>query len=113
MPRAGSRLTYIDSLGVIAKPIAKVDALDVHLGELLSVAGTAHQEGKQSVFDVAMAPVLTLDLGRGGDVASSKGMRGARQKDEQQQAGEEEERGEPKGRHGGHSGSVNSALVDR
>lgn len=111
--RSRERVTYVDGLGVVAKPIAKVDALDVHLGEFLAVASATHQEGEQSVFNVSMAPILALDLGRGGDVASSEGMRGAGQQDEQQQAREEEKRGEPKGRHGGRSVCVNSTRAER
>lgn len=78
--------TYVNSLGVVAEPIAKVDTLDVHLGELLAVAGAAHQKGEQGVLDIAMTPVLALDLSGRGDVASAEGMAGARQEDEQHQA---------------------------
>lgn len=108
-----SGITYIDSLGVVTEPIAKVDALDVHLGELLVAGSAAHQQGEQSVFDVAMAPVLALDLGRRGDVAGAESMARAREEDKQHQAGEEKGRREPKGRHGGRSGCVNSEVEDR
>ena len=63
----------IDSLRVITKPVAKIDTLDIELGEFLVTADdTGGQESKESVFNIAMAPVLTLDLTRTGNVTSSE-----------------------------------------
>jgi len=63
----------IDSLGVITKPVAKVDTLDIKLGELLVAADdTGGQESKESVFDIAMTPVLALDLARTSNVTSAE-----------------------------------------
>jgi hypothetical protein len=63
----------IDSLGVITKPVAKVDTLDIKLGELLVAADdTGSQESKKGIFDIAMTPVLTLDLARTSNVTSAE-----------------------------------------
>lgn len=90
----------IDGLGVVAEPVAEVDARDHHLVELLASHGASHEDGKEGIFNVAMTPcsraqpcqyrtrhakpdstrearrqltVLALDLGDASDIASSKG----------------------------------------
>jgi hypothetical protein len=50
----------IDGLGVVAEPVAKVDALDHHRVPL--VASQTGDSGEH-IFDIAMAPVVALDLG--------------------------------------------------
>jgi hypothetical protein len=46
--------TYINGLGVIAEPIAKVNALDIELRELLAAMGAGHEQSEEGVFDIAM-----------------------------------------------------------
>ena len=48
--------TDIDGLGVVAKPIAKVDAGNHQLVELLATKGASHGQGKESIFDITVAP---------------------------------------------------------
>ena len=63
----------IDSLRVITKPVAKIDTLDVELGELLVAADDAGgEEGEESVFDIAMTPVLALDLASTSNVTGTE-----------------------------------------
>jgi hypothetical protein len=76
---------HVDSLRVVAQPIAKVDALYVHLAELLS-SPAGDQEREQRVLNVSMAPVLALDGTQARDVACSKSCSGAGPKDKQHQA---------------------------
>jgi hypothetical protein len=65
--------TDVDCLGVITKPVAKVDTLDIELGELLvATDDTSSQESKERVFDIAMTPVLALDLARASNVTSAE-----------------------------------------
>jgi hypothetical protein len=45
-----------DSLRVVAKPVAKVDARDGELVELLAVPGPGHGDVEEGIFDVAVAP---------------------------------------------------------
>lgn len=47
---------YINSLGIIAKPVTKVDTRDHDLAELLAMHGSSHGEREQRIFDVTMAP---------------------------------------------------------
>lgn len=47
---------YIDSLRIIAKPVAEVDTRDHDLTELLAMHGLSHGKREQGIFDVAMAP---------------------------------------------------------
>lgn len=54
--RDGLDSTNVDSLGVIAKPVTKVDAGDGELVELLAVQGAGHGEGEESIFDIAVSP---------------------------------------------------------
>jgi hypothetical protein len=73
----------IDSLRVVTKPVAKVDTLDIKLGELLVAADDASgQESKKSVFDIAMTPVLALDLARTSNVTSAKSVGGTSKENE-------------------------------
>ena len=73
----------IDSLGVITKPVAKVDTLDIELGELLVAADDAgSQESEESVFDIAMTPVLALDLARTSNVTSAESVGGTSEENE-------------------------------
>ena len=45
--------TNVNSLAVISQPVAEVDTLDIHLGELL--AGSAgHEQGKEGILNVAV-----------------------------------------------------------
>jgi hypothetical protein len=82
----------IDSLGVITKPVAKVDTLDIELGELLVAADDASgQEGEESVFDITMTPVLALDLARSSNVASAESVSGTSEENEgNEEDGEED-----------------------
>ena len=77
---------YIHGLAIVTQPVAKVDSFDVHLAELLAAHGTCGEYGEEGVFDVAMAPIDSFNFGNGANVACSKGVRGACEKDE----GEEE-----------------------
>jgi hypothetical protein len=73
----------IDSLRVITKPVAKIDTLDVELGELLVAADDAgSQESEESVFDIAMTPVLALDLARTSNVTSAESVGGTSEENE-------------------------------
>ncbi len=51
--------TDIDGLGVVAKPVAKVDTRDHELAELFAVEGLCHGNGEQRIFNIAVAPCLT------------------------------------------------------
>jgi hypothetical protein len=44
---------HIDSLAVVTKPVAKIDTLDIELGELL-VGSTAGEDGKERIFDITL-----------------------------------------------------------
>ena len=59
----------INALGVVSEPVTEVDARDHHSGPFLAV-----DEGQslEHVFDVAMSPVVALDLGDGGNIASTE-----------------------------------------
>ena len=73
----------VDSLRVITKPIAKVNALDIELGELLvATDDTSGQKSKEGVFDVAMTPVLALDLARSSNVTSAESVSGTSEENE-------------------------------
>lgn len=48
--------TDVDGLGVVTKPIAKVDARDHQLIELLATKGAGHGQGEESIFDIAVTP---------------------------------------------------------
>lgn len=85
----------VDSLRIVAQPVAEVDALDHHGRPLVALeAGNSLEH----VLDVAMAPVLALNGGDARDVAGAKG-RGGGGAEHQQRDGEQEEQLE--GRHGG------------
>lgn len=75
----------IDGLGVVTKPIAKVDPLHVHLAKLLARTGRDEQCQK-GVLDISMTPILPLDLAQAGDVAGTKGCCGTSPDDEQHEA---------------------------
>lgn len=76
------------SVRLLTEPIAKVHAFHVHLGEpgrelldilphkamclLLSGAGR-HQQIEESILDISMAPVLTLNLRERSNVARAEG----------------------------------------
>lgn len=73
----------IDSLRVVTKPVAKVDTLDVELGELLVAADdTSGQKSEEGVFDIAMTPVLALDLARSSNVTSAESVGGTSEENE-------------------------------
>lgn len=72
----------------LTEPIAKVNTLDVHLAELLARTG-GHQNIEQRILDIAMAPVLPLDLSKRGDVARAKCMSRCGPEYEEDQAREE------------------------
>jgi hypothetical protein len=71
------------------KPVAKVDALDVHLAELLACAGR-HENIEQGVLDISMTPVLSFNLRHRGDIAGTERIRRTNAADQQNQAGQEE-----------------------
>ena len=80
----------VDSLRVVAEPVAEVGALNHQGGPFLAVQ---EGQGLEHVLDVAVAPVVALDLGNRGDVAGAKGGRLAGHHDQddaqdQQQAAE-------------------------
>jgi hypothetical protein len=62
--------------------------LDVQLPELLSTHSLSRGESEQSVFDIAMAPVDSLNFTDGGNVASTEG---SSRTSQQQQADSAEE----------------------
>jgi hypothetical protein len=73
----------IDSLGVITKPVAKVNTLDIKFGELLVAANdTSGQESKEGVLDIAMTPVLALDLARTSNVTGAESVGGTSKENE-------------------------------
>ena len=73
----------INSLGVITKPVAKVDTLDIELGELLVTADNAgSQKSKEGVLDITMTPVLALDLARASNVAGAESVGGTSEENE-------------------------------
>jgi hypothetical protein len=76
---------HVDSLRVVPQPVAKVDALDVHLAELLA-SPAGDEQRQQRVFNVSVAPVLALDGTHARNVARTESSRGARPHDEQDQA---------------------------
>ena len=86
-----SKRKLTDGLRVIPQPVPKVNPLDVHLAELLATsAGASDEQGQEGVLDVSMSPVLTFDLGDGGDVPGAEGVCGSGQEDEEDQAREED-----------------------
>jgi hypothetical protein len=91
----------IDSLGVITQPVAKVDTLDIEFAEFLVTSNDASgQESEESVFDIAMTPVLAFDLARRGDVASTESLGRTSKVDEgDEEDGEEDGGFECHGRH--------------
>jgi hypothetical protein len=77
----------VDGLRIVAQPVAKVDALHVHLAELLpSPAGNEQRE--QRVLDVSMAPVLALDSAQACNVTCTESGSGAGPEDDEDQAGQ-------------------------
>ena len=96
-------LLHIDSLGVITQPVAEVNTLDIEFAELLVAANdTSSKEGKKSVFDIAVTPVLAFDLARRGNVTSAEGLGRASKVDEgDEEDGEEDGGFECHGRHDG------------
>jgi hypothetical protein len=76
---------HIDSLRVVAQPVAKVDALYVHFAELLA-SPAGNEERKQCVFNVSMAPVLALDCTQAGNVTCTKSCGGAGPENKKDQA---------------------------
>ena len=73
----------IDSLRVITQPVAKVNAFDHHAGPLVTLKTSDLLE---HIFDVAMAPVVALNLGDGGDVTCTEGMRRCDQAEDDNEA---------------------------
>ena len=59
----------IDSLRIVAQPVAKIHALDHHRRPLVSLET---RDRLEHVLYIAMAPVVAFDLGDRGDVPSSK-----------------------------------------
>ncbi len=49
----------VDGLGVVAQPVAKVDTRHHELAELFAVEGLCHDDGKQCIFNITVAPCLT------------------------------------------------------
>ena len=87
-------LLHIDSLGVITQPVAEVNTLDIEFAELLVAANdTSSKEGKKSVFDIAVTPVLAFDLARRGNVTSAEGLGRASKVDEGDEEDGEEDGG--------------------
>jgi hypothetical protein len=91
----------INGLGVITQPVAEIDTLDIELAELLVAANDASgEESEESVFNIAVTPVLAFDLARRGDVTSTKGLGRASKVDEgDEEDGEEDGGFERHGRH--------------
>lgn len=54
-------IKYIDSLGVVAQPIAEVDALNIELREFLASSSTGHEDSEEGVFDITTSR-LVLEL---------------------------------------------------
>jgi len=75
----------VDGLGVVPQPVAKVDALHVHLAELLA-SPAGNEKRKQCVLNVSMAPVLPFNRTEAGNVARAESCRGAGPEDEEDQA---------------------------
>lgn len=69
----------VDGLRVISQPVTEVYALDVHLAELLAGA-TADKECEKGIFNISMAPILSLDRAQAGNIACTKGCGGTRPK---------------------------------
>lgn len=81
----------IDSLGVITEPVTKVDSGNGHFVEFLAALdGAGHRDSEEGIFDIAVSPwmklvssgwksaelsrtVLSLNLGNGSNISSSKG----------------------------------------
>ena len=66
----------VDGLGVVAEPVAKVDAGDHDLVKLLATNRAGHHDLEESIFDIAVAPVLALDTRDAGNVTSSESKSG-------------------------------------
>ena len=49
-------------------------SLDVKLAKLLASSSARQQQGEERIVNVAMAPILTFDLRRGGDITSAEGL---------------------------------------
>ena len=100
---ADKAFLHIDGLRVITQPVAEVNTLDIEFAELLVAANdTSGEESEESVFNIAVTPVLAFDLARRGNVTSTEGLGRASKVDE----GDEEDREEDGGFecHGRHDG---------
>lgn len=47
---------YINSLGVVAKPVSEVNTRDIELVKLLATSSAGHDNGEEDVFKIAMTP---------------------------------------------------------
>ena len=56
----------VHRLAIITKPITEVDTFDIKLAELLPACSAGHENVEESIFNVAMAPILTFNAGYGG-----------------------------------------------
>ena len=59
----------VDSLRVVAEPVAKVGPLDHHRGPFLAVE---EEERLEHILNVSMSPIVTFDLGDRRDVSSTE-----------------------------------------
>ena len=50
-------------LPIISQPVTKVYPLDVKLAKFLASSSAGHEEIKQSIFNIAMTPVLSFNVG--------------------------------------------------
>ena len=64
----------VNSLTVVAKPVPEVDTLHVELAELTAPSGTGQEQGQKCIFDIPMAPILSLNAGGRRNITSPKGM---------------------------------------
>jgi hypothetical protein len=95
------RLTVSISRSLRTQPIAEIHALDVHLAELLASSRT-DCECEKDIFDISMAPIVTLDAAQGSNVSGTERGRGTRPQDEQEEAWQPHRGGRhERGRHRG------------
>jgi hypothetical protein len=98
----------VDSLGIVAQPVAEVNATDVHGGPFFAVEEAHRREHvldvcRRSVYErgaltmrgqrTSMPPVVALNLSNGRDVAGAE--RGGAVREDNEQEAEDQEHGAP------------------
>src|SRR6202012_1243030 len=83
--------TYINGLGIVTKPVAKINTLHIGLAELAATANACDEQGQECIFNVTaskseiypeakgndsspMSPIAAFSSGGGSNVSSTKGI---------------------------------------